>query len=107
MICFGAHGGRSFVELGQVDGQLGLKRLHHSENIGSTAITQMDWSLDGDFIAVNCGEPTYFNMKTKDRETPSVVKNTEWMSRTCIFGWGVQGIWTGIDYSDINSTCRS
>jgi len=93
MICFGAHGGRSFVELGKVDASMGLKRLSKSANIGSTAITQMDWSLDGNFLAVNCGEPAYFNMGSKARETPSTIKNTEWKSRTCIFGWGVQGIW--------------
>jgi len=38
-ICFGAHGGRAFVELGQVDGQLTLKRLNAPVVIGHTAIT--------------------------------------------------------------------
>jgi hypothetical protein len=62
--------------------------------IGSTSITQMDWSMDGNFLAVNAGEPLYFNMSSRKQEkSASSVSNTEWMTRTCIFGWGVQGIW--------------
>jgi WD40 repeat protein len=26
---------------------------------------------------------------------------------TCLFGWPLQGIWPGLDYTDINTTCRS
>jgi hypothetical protein len=54
----------------------------------------MDWSMDGNFLAVNAGEPLYFNMSSRKQEkSASSVSNTEWMTRTCIFGWGVQGIW--------------
>ena len=43
-VCFGAHGGRAFVELGEVDHNLNLKRLKSVNLGGSTAITHMDWT---------------------------------------------------------------
>ena len=37
----------------------------------------------------------------------SSAKNIEWKTWTSTLGFGVQGIWPGVDFTDVNSVCRS
>ena len=34
-------------------------------------------------------------------------KDVGWATWTCKLGWPVQGIFQGVDYSDVNTVCRS
>lgn len=35
------------------------------------------------------------------------MRDVVWQTQTCKFGFPVQGIWPGIDYSDVNAVARS
>lgn len=37
----------------------------------------------------------------------SAAKDIQWATWTSTLGFGVQGIWPGIDYTDVKTTCRS
>ena len=37
----------------------------------------------------------------------SASKDIKWQTWTCTFGFPVQGIFPGVDYTDVNTTCRS
>lgn len=110
MVAFGSHGGVSQVDLFKV--LEGGKKLQKAGpiKVGSTsAITHLDWSLDSQSIVVNTQayELKFANVSTKASSASSGFANAEWKTMTCVFGWQVNGIWPGVDYTDVNSTCRS
>jgi hypothetical protein len=49
----------------------------------------------------------WVNPATGDRIGASSAKDIEFNTWTCILGFPVIGIWPGVDYTDVNSTCRS
>lgn len=49
----------------------------------------------------------YISIDSKKQVNASSAKDIDWASWTCLHGFPVQGIWPGIDYSDVNSVCRS
>jgi microtubule-associated protein-like 6 len=105
-VAWGAHGGLAYVEIGKVQAMKVSK--FKMINYGSTSITQMDWSEDGNYVAYNAGEPLAVNVSGGGKAFASECKDVQWKSWHQIFGWGVQGIWQGnIDYTDINCTARS
>lgn len=49
----------------------------------------------------------WMNINTRKQITASSAKDLDYHTWTCIFGFQVQGIWPGIDYTDVNSVDRS
>ena len=49
----------------------------------------------------------WLDINSKSRIYGSGARDLEYATWTCILGWPVQGIWPGVDYTDVNSTCRS
>lgn len=49
----------------------------------------------------------FISVSSKKQVNASSTKSIEWASMTCIFGWPVQGIWPGLDYTDVNAVDRS
>jgi len=46
-------------------------------------------------------------VESKKQVNASSTKDFDYKSWTCLFGFPVQGIWPGVDYSDVNSCDRS
>ena len=109
LIAYGTHGGLSPVEIVEITAQKKLKKVA-SANVGLTsALTHLDWSQDGQILMLNsqANELMFIDINSRRQVNASSTKTVEWATMTCLFGWPVQGIWPGLDYTDVNSTCRS
>ena len=75
----------------------------------TSALTHLDWSQDSQALVINsqANELMFFDMNSKKQINASSAKTIEWSTWTCIFGFPVQGIWPGLDYTDVNSVDRS
>lgn len=108
-VAFGAHGGASKLEVMGIQGTKLVKLF--TVNAGLTsALTHLDWSVDGSLVAVNSQayELKFVSVDAKRNVASSSVKGTEWRSWTCVLGWPVQFIWPECaDGTDVNSCCRS
>ena len=109
MIAFGTHGGCSRVELAKVTAQKKVQKIA-SANLGlSSALNHMDWSMDGQFLVLNsqANELMWMSVDSKKQVSASSAKDIDWYTWTCIFGFPVQGIWPGLDYTNIKTVDRS
>lgn len=69
-------------------------------------VTHFDFSLNSQYIQSNGEDKAiiFWDIKGNRINTPSSVRDVNWSSFTCIYGWPVQGIWpTKSSYDDINS----
>ena len=108
-VAFGTHGGLSKVDVWKVNAQKKLLKYCQA-NIGLTsALTHLDWSQDSQSLVINsqANELMFFDLSSKKQVSASGAKDTEWSTWTCLFGFPVQGIWPGLDYTDVNSVDRS
>ncbi len=66
---------------------------------------------DGSKLQSHCGahELLYWDTKTRKQvKSSSSMKDEEWDTQTCIYGWPVRGLWPeGADGTDINACTRS
>jgi microtubule-associated protein-like 6 len=108
-VAYGAHGGASAVEISGVSNNKLVKL--YTINAGLTsALTHLDWSVDGSLVVVNSQayELKFVNVEGKRNVSSSSVKTVEWQSWTCVLGWPVQYIWPEFaDGTDINYCCKS
>ena len=77
-----------------------------SASVGLTsALSHLDWSQDSSSLVINsqANELMFFSLDTKKQIAASSAKSIEWKTWTCIFGFPAQGIWPGLDYTDVNS----
>lgn len=108
MVAFGSHGGYSPVEIMLVKDKTLAKFA--SVSVGFTsALLHLDWSNDSNFIVCNsqAAELKFLNVKGQKQMRSSDTKDIKWQTWTCKFGFPVQGIWAGVDYTDVNTVCRS
>jgi microtubule-associated protein-like 6 len=110
LVAFGVHGGNSNVELATVDAK--SLRLRHTRSIDvamHSALLHLDWSQDSRLLALNSQayELLFLDVAAERAETASAVKDVAWNTWTCKFGFPVQGIWPGVDYTDVNAVARS
>lgn len=93
----------------------GYKKFHVCEGGHSSAVTQLTWSVDGDILQSNSsdGELLYWSVSpvkgnTKQITDAFLVRDTQWIKWTSIFGWPTPGIWTD-DNSlvDIGAVCTT
>jgi WD40 repeat protein len=107
---FGTHRGPSKLELMAIqDGGMKLGK-GKAYNIGFTSsLLHLDWTTDSEFIVASSQayELYWFSVNGKSTVTASATKAFEYQTFTCTLGWQVQGIWPGVDYTDVNTLCRS
>jgi len=106
---FGTHGGLSKIEFVKVDdnGKISKGKV---VDVGMTsALTHIDWSTDSQFVVCNSQayEIFWVNAETYDRINASDSKDIDWYTWTCVLGFPVIGIFPGVDFSDVNTVCRS
>jgi len=86
----------------------------------SSFIAHLDWSVDSTKLQTNCGahELLYWKLYKKtangyrwsphQEKSSSSMRDEEWATQTCIYGWFVRGVWPeGADGTDINGMGRS
>jgi WD40 repeat protein len=107
-VAFGAHGGASKLEVMEVVGDRLEKRYNFFVGLTS-ALLHLDWSTDSQSIVLNslAYELKFVNVHGKNVMAASASKDIDWATWTCKFGFPVQGIFEGVDFSDINTVCRS
>lgn len=71
-------------------------------------MTHLDWSKDGHFLVVNSQayELKFCSIEKGANTAASSAKDFEWFTWTCTLGFYVQGIFPGVDGTDVNSVCR-
>lgn len=90
-VAVGAHGGRAWIDIATIGADLSLKKDHPKPiEIGSTAVTAVDWSVDSTTISVTCGPPAYMNVAGNSKAFAETVKDTQWFDWTGKEGWGTQ-----------------
>jgi len=78
----------------------------------SSAVSHMDFSKDGGVlqtVSVGAGELLFWDVRAKKQIVPaSAVRDAQWETWSCPFGWPVQGIYPPeSDGSDVNAISRS
>lgn len=70
-------------------------------------MTSVDWSLDGETLQANsqAAELRWGNLQGEVKA--SAAKHMEFATCNSRFAWDTQGIWPGVDYTDVNSVDRS
>lgn len=107
-VAFGYHGGVSKVVVYQLKNS--KLSLYGKINAGLTsALLHLDWSKDSSALVVNSQayELKFVNVQSKSVIRASGAKDIEWHSWTCKLGFPVQGIFPGVDGTDVNTVCRS
>ena len=108
MVVYGTHGQSQIMEFLDIQGK--SIKLKNSFNSGITsALLHADWSRDGDAIIINtqAAELLFYTINTNGRcSSASSFRDEKWATWTQKFGWPVQGIYQGVDFSDINTVCR-
>lgn len=90
-VAVGSHGGRAWIDIGEIGADLTMKKHPAKRDIGSTAVTAIDWDVNSTTIAATCGEPAFMTANG-DLAFASAVKDLEWFDWTCKAGWGTQGM---------------
>jgi microtubule-associated protein-like 1/2 len=88
----------------------------------SSFINHVDWSCDSMKLQSNCGAHELLYWKLWDQtpgsdtsrwrphqeKTSSTMRDEEWHTQSCIFGWALRGIWQeDADGTDVNACARS
>jgi microtubule-associated protein-like 6 len=88
----------------------------------SSFINHLDWDAASSYLQSNCGahellywklwdpDPTAEDAQLRPRQEKqsSKMRDTEWVTQSCIFGWALRGIWPeDADGTDVNACCRS
>jgi len=79
------------------------------------SIKHLDWTKDSKHLQSDCGayELLFHNVEQKledSKQEPSatVLKDAEWATQSCVFGWSVQGVFApDQDGTDVNSVAKS
>jgi WD40 repeat protein/Ca2+-binding EF-hand superfamily protein len=107
-IAIGAHGGASKIEI--INWNNDKMTQHALINGGLTsALLHLDWSESSSQLMINSQayELKFVDIDSKKQIAASSVKDVKWSSWTCKLGWAVQGIFPGVDGTDVNTVCRS
>jgi len=77
--------------------------LYNAKDFASTAkcrghrgrLMQLDWSYDSKFLQStdDVGELLYWDADSGEQRPPRFVKDIQWHTSTCVFGWHLQGAW--------------
>ena len=105
MIAYGCHGKSMYMEYVNVKGDKLQQHLDFTH--GSSALLHIDWSRDSSMISLNTQayELLFYNLSGKMVNASSTA-DENWATWTKKLGFPVQGIFQGVDYSDVNTVCR-
>lgn len=111
-VAFGAHGGVSHLELWELsgNGQFVNQKVIGTKVVGITsALLHLDWDINSQIVVLNSQayELKYIDVVNTKAISDSDAKDLQYFTWTCKIGWCVQGIFQGVDYSDVNTVCRS
>ncbi|KAL1523351.1 hypothetical protein AB1Y20_018296 [Prymnesium parvum] len=108
--------GDNFIDIYSVSG----RTFEHKSVLRghSSFIRAIDWSVDSTALQSCCGahELLYWKLFQEDtgkfrphqEKTSSSMKDVEWHTFSCIFGWPLRGIWPeDSDGTDVNACARS
>lgn len=72
-------------------------------------MTHLDFSEDGSLLVVNTQDYflKFYNVEAAKDASASSCKDVKWFTWTCTLGFYSQGIFPGVDGTDVNSVCRS
>ncbi|CAN0063286.1 unnamed protein product [Pylaiella littoralis] len=59
-------------------------------------VTHLDFSCDGQYFQCDSqkgGELLFFDTERGDQMSPASLRDTEWETQSCVFGWPLQGAW--------------
>lgn len=108
-IAIGTHGGLSKVEIITINSEGKPTGTFETSAVFSSAMTAVDWTLDGQVVRVNdqAGALQWVNTESKGSVSASSTKNFDYATTHCRTCWETTGMWQGIDTSDINTCDRS
>ena len=109
MFAFGTHGGLSKIEFVTVDANGKISKGKVVDVAMTSALTHLDWASDSSAIVANSQAYEIFWVNTEgfSRINASSAKDIDWYTWTCVLGFPVIGIFPGVDFSDVNTVCRS
>ena len=68
----------------------------------------MDWYDDGETLCLNSqAYELQFVGKSGNKFKASSYKDDRWFTWTCVLGFMSQGVFQGVDGTDVNSVCRA
>lgn len=107
-LAFGGHGGASKVEVCKVTGKK-LKKYGRINAGLTSALLHLDWDESSSQIVINSQayELKFVDIHSKTPVRASSCRDTPWYSWTCKLGFPVQGIFPGVDGTDVNTVDRS
>lgn len=75
----------------------------------TSALTHLDYSEDGTMLVANTQDYwlKYYTIDPPKDASASSCKDVRWFTWTCTLGFYSQGIFPGVDGTDVNSVCRS
>lgn len=86
-----------------------LQRLSVLDLTAVGGITHLDWSEDGDIVAINTDaeELKFINVRRGYEINASEAKQVTWHNWTCIYGYPTLGTYPNIIGADVSAVCRS
>lgn len=75
----------------------------------SGAVIHLDFSVNSQYIQSNGNDHSllYWDVSGNQIRQGQLMRDVKWDTYTCVFNWGVKGMWApGADYTDIN-TCMA
>ena len=72
-------------------------------------LLHLDWSMDSRLLAVNSQgyELLFVDISQRKPVAAAAVRDEDWNTWTCKFGFPVQGIWPGAPFQGVNAVARS
>lgn len=106
MLAYGCHGKSMYMETLNVKGNdLSLRKAFPSG--GSSALLHLDWSVDSSTLSINTQDYSLLFLTSEgDKSTATGNRDTRWKTWTQKLGFPVQGVFQGVDYTDVNTVCR-
>jgi microtubule-associated protein-like 6 len=104
LLAIGSHGGAIYVLDTRTYMNRAIAKGHHG------AIIAVDFSKDSKYMrsTSNDYELLFWEASGKQVKSASAMRDVEWATCTCLFGWPVQGIYPEFaDGTDVNSVDRS
>jgi WD40 repeat protein len=90
-VAFGSHGGNSKLNFVTVNAQGKPTKIEHSKVAISSALICLDWSQDSQVVVLNSQsyELLFIDANSKKMVSASSMKETQWQTWTCRFGFAV------------------
>lgn len=107
-IAFGAHTSASHLEIWEIEGSKLSKQILINISLNGS-LMHLDWGTDSAHIVINSSnyDLKFVNIIKAKEVTGPTVKDIDWATWTCIFGFPVQGIYNSKEEYMVTSTCMN